>query len=129
MTKTKNPTPLGVGVFNEVVYNEDLVKTVENKYLAVNVVAKRARQINADGLPLVGSSTASKRQKPVAIATQELVDGKLRYKQGEPQVPDVSAASIFTDPQDSNDESDIFSEEEIISDEAQNTDEEREEGL
>ncbi len=113
---------------NEVVYNEDLVKTVENKYLAVNVVAKRARQINADGLPLVPSSAATKRQKPVAVATQELVDGKLSYKQGEPQVPDASAASIFTDPQDSNDESDIFSEEEIFSEEAQDT-EEPEEGI
>ena len=114
---------------NEVVYNEDLVKTVENKYLAVNVVAKRARQINADGLPLVPSKAANKKQKPVAIATQELIDGRLHYKQGEVEVPDASAASIFTDPQDSNDESDIFAEE-IVSDEAQRTEEEeREEGL
>ena len=114
---------------NEVVYNEDLVKTVENKYLAVNVVAKRARQINADGLPIVRPSAASKKQKPVAIATQELVEGKLHYKQGEAEAQDSSAVSIFTDPQDSNDESDIFSEE-IVSDVAQQTEEEeREEGL
>ena len=114
---------------NEVVYNEDLVKTVENKYLAVNVVAKRARQINADGLPLVPSSAGNKKQKPVAMATQELVDGRLSYKQGEAEVPDASAASIFTDPQDANDESDIFSEE-IVADEAQNTEqEEPEEGI
>ena len=37
---------------NEVVYNEDLVKRVSNKYLAVNVAAKRARDINASGLPI-----------------------------------------------------------------------------
>ena len=114
---------------NEVVYNEDLVKTVENKYLAVNVVAKRARQINADGLPIVRPSAGSKKQKPVAIATQELVEGKLHYKQGEAEAPDSSAASIFTDPQDSNDESDIFNEE-IVSDAVQQPEEEeREEGL
>ncbi len=114
---------------NEVVYNEDLVKTVKNKYLAVNVVAKRARQINADGLPIVRPNTAGEKQKPVAIATQELIDGTLHYKQGEAEVLDSSAASIFTDPQDSNDESDIFSEELISDAEAPPEEEEREEGL
>ncbi len=114
---------------NEVVYNEDLVKTVENKYLAVNVVAKRARQINADGLPIVRPSAGNKKQKPVAIATQELVEGKLHYKQGEAEAPDSSAVSIFTDSQDANDESDIFNEE-IVSDASQQPEEEeREEGL
>ena len=114
---------------NEVVYNEDLVKTVENKYLAVNVVAKRARQINADGLPIVPSSVASKKQKPVAIATQELIDGKLRYEQSEANVPTSSPPSIFTDPQDSDDESTIFGEE-VVHEGDQNVEqEEPEEGL
>lgn len=108
---------------NEVVYNEDLVKTVENKYLAVNVVAQRARQINADGLPIVPSSAANKKQKPVAIATQELIDGKLRYEQGEAKDPVSSPASIFTDPQDSDDGSELFGEE-IVPDEEHNIEEE-----
>ena len=30
---------------NDVVYNEDLVKTVENKYLAVNVASPNAPEI------------------------------------------------------------------------------------
>ena len=114
---------------NEVVYNEDLVKTVENKYLAVNVVAKRARQINADGLPIVPSSAANKKQKPVALATQELIDGKLRYEQGEAKVSASTPPSIFTEPQDSDDGSDIFGED-IIHEGAENVEEEEpEEGL
>ncbi len=114
---------------NEVVYNEDLVKTVENKYLAVNVVAKRARQINADGLPIIPSSVANKKQKPVAIATQELIDGKLSYEQTEAKVPDSSPPSIFTDPQDSDDGSDIFGEEVVHEGEQDAEKEEPEEGL
>lgn len=114
---------------NEVVYNEDLVKTVENKYLAVNVVSKRARQINADGLPIVPSSAANKKQKPVATATQELIDGKLNYEQTEAKVPVSSTPSIFTDPQDSDDGSDIFGEEVIHEGEQDTEGEEPEEGL
>jgi DNA-directed RNA polymerase omega subunit len=114
---------------NEVVYNEDLVKTVENKYLAVNIVAKRARQINADGLPIVPSSAANKEQKPVAIATQELIDGKLHYEQGEANVPVSTPPSIFTDPQDSDDGSDIFGEEAVHDGGQDIEEEEPEEGL
>ena len=114
---------------NDVVYNEDLVKTVENKYLAVNVVAKRARQINADGLPIVPSSIGSKKQKPVAIATQELVDGKLRYEQSEAKVPTSDSSSIFTDPEDSDDESAIFGEEVVHEGEQNVEKEEPEEGI
>ena len=114
---------------NEVVYNEDLVKTVENKYLAVNVVAKRARQINADGLPVVPSSAENKKQKPVAIATQELIDGKLHYEQSEVKVPVSSPPSIFMDPQDSDDGSDIFGAEVVREEEHNTEEEEREEGL
>ena len=114
---------------NEVVYNEDLVKTVENKYLAVNVVAKRARQINADGLPIVPSIAGSKKQKPVALATQELIDGKLHYEQGEVKVPASTPPSIFTDPQDSDDGSDIFGEDVIHEGEESVEEEEPEEGL
>ena len=114
---------------NEVVYNEDLVKTVENKYLAVNIVAKRARQINADGLPIVPSSAENKKPKPVAIATQELIEGKLRYEQNEAKVPVSSPPSIFMDPQDSDDGSDIFGEEVVHEEEHNTEEEEREEGV
>ncbi len=113
---------------SEVVYNEDLVKTVNNKYLAVNVIAQRARDINANGLPIAPSSTTDKKKKPVAVATQELIDGKLHFEKTEEKVLVSKTASIFTDPEALDDESDIFDEE--LLEQAQDTEtEEREEGL
>ena len=114
---------------NEVVYNEDLVKRVSNKYLAVNVAAKRARDINANGLPIAPSSTAAeKKKKPVAVATQELVEGKLHFERSEVKAPAQNTPSIFTDSQDSEDASDIFNEE-LLARESDADSEEREEGI
>lgn len=113
---------------SEVVYNEDLVKRVANKYLAVNVAAKRARDINANGLPIAPSNAADKKKKPVAIATQELVDGKLHFERSEAKTPVQNTPSIFTDSQDSDDGSDIF-DEELLAREQDTDTEEREEGL
>ena len=113
---------------SEVVYNEDLVKTVKNKYLAVNVIAQRARDINANGLPLAPSSTTDNKKKPVAVATQELIDGKLQFEKTEAKVPAPKTPSIFTDPEALDDENGIFDEELI--EHGQDTEiEEREEGL
>ena len=113
---------------NEVVYNEDLVKTVKNKYLAVNVAAKRARDINASGLPFAPANPADKKKKPVAVATQELIDGKLHFEKVEPKVPDSTTPSIFTDVEVPGDGSEIFSEE-LLEQEADPEVAEREEGL
>ena len=113
---------------SEVVYNEDLVKRVENKYLAVNIAAKRARDINANGLPVAPSNAADKKKKPVAIATQELVDGKLHYEKSEVKAPAPNTPSIFADAQDSDDGSDIF-DEELLAREQDTDTEEQEEGL
>ena len=113
---------------SEVVYNEDLVKRVSNKYLAVNVAAKRARDINANGLPIAPSNAADKKKKPVAIATQELVDGKLHFEKSEAKATVQNTPSIFTDSQDSDDGSDIF-DEELLAREQDTDTEEREEGL
>ena len=114
---------------NDVVYNEDLVKTVENKYLAVNVAAKRARDINANGLPLAPSSTADKKRKPVAVATQELIEGKLHFEEGEAKVADSKTPPIFTDTEASEEVgTDIF-DEELLEQEQDTEVAEREEGL
>ena len=113
---------------SEVVYNENLVKTVKNKYLAVNIIAQRARDINANGLPLAPSGTTDKKKKPVAIATQELVEGKLRFEKTEAKVPVPKTPSIFKDSEELDDENDIFDEE--LLEHGQDTEiEEREEGL
>ena len=113
---------------NEVVYNEDLVKTVKNKYLAVNVAAKRARDINASGLPLAPANAADKKKKPVAIATQELIDAKLHFEKSEAKVSDSKTPSIFTDVEAPGDGSDIFNEE-LLEQETDTEVAEREEGL
>ena len=114
---------------SEVVYNEDLVKTVENKYLAVNVAAKRARDINANGLPLAPSSTGDKKKKPVAIATQELIDGKLHFKESEVKVPASDTPPIFTDVEESEEAGPDIFDEELLEQEQDTEAEEREEGL
>ena len=113
---------------NEVVYNEDLVKTVKNKYLAVNIAAKRARDINANGLPLAPANTADKKKKPVAVATEELIEGKLRFEKGEAKTPDPKTPSIFTDAEEPTGGSEIF-DEELLEQENDTEVEEREEGL
>ena len=96
---------------SEVVYNENLVKTVKNKYLAVNVIAQRARNINANGLPIAPSSATDRKKKPVAVATEELIEGKLRFEKTEANVPVEKTPSIFTDPEALDDENSIFDEE------------------
>ena len=113
---------------SEVIYNEDLVKRVSNKYLAVNVAAKRARDINASGLPIASANASDKKKKPVAIATQELVEGKLQFEKSEVKVPDPKTPSIFTDAEAPGDGTDIF-DEELLEQETDTEVEEREEGL
>lgn len=113
---------------SEVIYNEDLVKTVKNKYLAVNVIAKRARNINANGLPIAPSNAGDKKKKPVAVATQELVEEKLHFEKSEARAPAPNTPSIFTDTEEPEGESDIF-DEELLEQEQDMEAEEREEGL
>lgn len=51
----------------------DLLKDVQSRYLLVNVVAQRARQIAAEAEELQESLP----EKPVTLAIQEVADGKL----------------------------------------------------
>ena len=113
---------------SEVVYNEDLVKTVKNKYLAVNVIAQRARNINANGLPIAPSSSTDKKKKPVAVATEELVEGKLRFEKTEAKAPVPKTPSIFTDAEELDEGDGIF-DEELLEQEQDTEADEREEGL
>ena len=57
---------------------KDLLKQVPSRYLLVNVVAVRARQIAAEaedsGIPLD--------EKPVSLAIREVADGKLSRVDG-----------------------------------------------
>ena len=51
----------------------DLLKNVESRYLLVNVVAQRARQIATEAEELQEELT----EKPVTLAIHEVADGKL----------------------------------------------------
>ncbi len=51
----------------------DLLKNMESRYLLVNVVAHRARQIAAEAEEFGEELT----DKPVTLAIQEVADGKL----------------------------------------------------
>ena len=51
----------------------DLLKAVQSRYLLVNVVAQRARQIAAEAEEFQESLS----EKPVTLAIQEVADGKL----------------------------------------------------
>ena len=51
----------------------DLLKNVDSRYLLVNVVAHRARQIAVEAEELQEELT----EKPVTLAIQEVADGKL----------------------------------------------------
>ena len=51
----------------------DLLKNVESRYLLVNVVDQRARQIAVEAEELQEELT----EKPVTLAIQEVADGKL----------------------------------------------------
>lgn len=51
----------------------DLLKNVESRYLLVNVIAQRARQI-ADEAEILQEELP---EKPVTLAIREVADGKL----------------------------------------------------
>ena len=56
-----------------------LLKNVDSRYLLVNVIARRARQISIESEITHEPLT----DKPVTIAIREVADGKLTAKQGQ----------------------------------------------
>jgi len=60
------------------IYLEDILEQSGNKYLAVNIAAKRAREINAENsLPMLMANA----EKPVTIAINELRSGRIDYEE------------------------------------------------
>ena len=59
------------------IYLEDILENSGNKYLSVNIAAKRAREINAESLPILMANA----QKPVTIAIDELSSGRIDYEE------------------------------------------------
>lgn len=110
-----------------IIYLEELVKEVPNKYLAVNVIAKRARSLNDE---LLGAGLSQK-QKPVSVATDELASGNLSYRQLEPDTSDSERQSLFTSESEGYDEveeenplAELYGENTTEEDEVESTDSE-----
>ena len=74
------------------IYLEDILKVVDNKYLAVNMAARRARELNEKEFALLSSTTL----KPATVATVELIEGKIDYKNADSTVKDSDDLSIFS---------------------------------
>lgn len=70
-----------------VVYLEDVIKVVGNKYLAINMAGQRARQLNEKGISLFAGVAP---RNPAALAIEELVEGKIGYNELSPleETPD-----------------------------------------
>ncbi len=83
-----------------IVYLEELVKHVSNKYLAVNVIAKRARSLNDE---LLGAGLSQK-PKPVSVATEEMASGQLSYTTVDPKASEPEVKSLFTSESEGTDE-------------------------
>lgn len=54
----------------------ELLEKVENRYILVNVTAKRARMLNEGAQPI----TAKTFSKDVVTAINEINEGKVRYR-------------------------------------------------
>ena len=108
-----------------IVYLEEFVEKIPNKYLAVNVIAKRARSINDE---LLGAGLSQK-QKPVSEATDDLASGKLSYEKLDPDTPEAESQSVFTlksegyeEAEEENPLADIYGENASNEDEIEPTD-------
>lgn len=53
----------------------ELLRKVENRYVLVNITAKRARMLNEGAQPL----TPEKSDRDVTTAINEINEGKIRY--------------------------------------------------
>lgn len=78
---------LGMAEFDILI--EDVLNFVPNKYLAVNVAARRARELNEIELPV--SEHAKVAKKPITQALLELIDGRLQYELFSAKPPYVEA--------------------------------------
>jgi DNA-directed RNA polymerase omega subunit len=73
------------------IYLEDVIKIIGNKYLAINIAAKRARELNEKGISLLNISS----RKPASVALEELIEGKIDYKELEAHVETSDDVLIF----------------------------------
>lgn len=108
---------------DEIIMLEDLEGIVENKYLAVNIAARRARNLNEGDRSVINTTAV----KASTIALQELVQNKLSYRVRE--VKPAKEDSLELDETLLDDEEPLLDEEYIDDTDLILDDDEPEEGL
>ena len=113
-----------------IIYLEDILEQTGNKYLSVNIAAKRAREINAENsLPMLIANA----EKPVTVAIDELRSGRIDYEElDQPEEPleDSLFASIDSEEDEDMGRAEEFTPAEEYYEEDDVTDpDEAEEGL
>lgn len=112
------------------IYLEDILEHGGNKYLSVNIAAKRAREINAENsLPMLVTNA----EKPVTVAIDELRSGRIDYEeldQPEESVEDSPFGSVDSEEDENAETLEEFQPTEEYYEEDEVTDpDEAEEGL
>lgn len=59
---------------------EEVLKTVDNRYEMIKVVALEAKRINT----IIRLSGEEVREKPTTIALKRVIDGKVKYEYAKP---------------------------------------------
>ena len=59
---------------------EEILKEIDNRYEAIRVLAKEARNINR----IIKNSEEEIEEKPTSIAIERLIEGKVKYRYVEP---------------------------------------------
>jgi DNA-directed RNA polymerase omega subunit len=75
-----------------VVYLEDVIKVVSNKFVAINIAGQRARQLNEQEIPFFAGATE---RKPASLAIEELVNGDIDYNELSAQTGSADDLSLF----------------------------------
>jgi DNA-directed RNA polymerase omega subunit len=75
-----------------VVYLEDVIKVVNNKFVAINIAGQRARQLNEQEIPFFAGTTE---RKPASLAIEELVNGDIDYNELSEQAGATDDLSLF----------------------------------
>lgn len=110
------------------IYLEDILEHDGNKYLAVNIAAKRAREINAENsLPMLITNP----QKPVTAAIDELRSGRIDYEElDQPEEPlEDSPFAAMDNEEDAEGLEELQSTEEYYEEDDGTDPDEMEEGL
>ena len=111
------------------IYLEDILERGGNKYLSVNIAAKRAREINAENsLPMLMPNA----EKPVTVAIEELRSGRIEHEeldQAEELVEESPFPAIDEEDGDAGPTEEILPPEELLEDDDVIDTDDMEEGL